>query len=279
MVRSFGLPALFAAILIGCADPGVSPSTDSPSDGIDGHIRPSVSRDVQITQPITTAYGTQADFNGRIRRVRVIDKQGDATYRTVIVVVGDTNNEVVAVELTSGDKSAAAKPIDQSEDEEGHSAVFDDGGGLFGKWPSEGVYSITATMRASDGSQLGEPQTFLAEVASKPSRESEVVDVGIVSRDKGRTWSVEMRVRDGGKMVETVVLETVKPDKEGAPLPSRWQKELSLIDTEPGQVEVYSGKIEFEPNKPSGFIYVIEYQFGSGARLITGSSNEKAELH
>ena len=40
-----------------------------------------------------------ADFTGRIRRIRIRENQNDTSFRTVVVVVGDTNQEVKFVEV------------------------------------------------------------------------------------------------------------------------------------------------------------------------------------
>ena len=109
-----------------------------------------------------------ADFTGRIRRIRIRENQNDTSFRTVVVVVGDTNQEVKFVEVKFDNPEQVPAPTPTvmvptqtryNPEKEVSRFVYKPLTFANGAKPIETKYTMTAQMKAADGTNLGGPYT------------------------------------------------------------------------------------------------------------------------
>ncbi|MEQ8903774.1 hypothetical protein [Ekhidna sp.] len=227
------------------------------------------------------AFIQKADFTGRIRRIRIRENNNDSNFRTIVVVDGDSTNEVAVVELMYEPKEgnpstvpAVAYATFRKENQIGndkfsYSPLTFEGNAL----PFGALYTVTARMLDGNGTQLAPAQQIEVEIESRETLESSQ----IVSIDQGKTWEMIVKLKKPSGWVEGVEVEFVKPMEE-APTPLTNPVKLVPTSEEEGGIVVYSGRVAFEGN-PLGFTYgAIVYQFGTGTRSTAGRASNKAEL-
>ena len=236
----------------------------------------------QVGELVTTdLYIQKADFTGRIRRIRIRENQTDTSFRTIVVVAGDTNNDVAYVEVKMNASDVNPTPIPAIQyatrvktNEKGVSRyVYSPVTFEKGIRPIEKIYTVTATMLAKDGTPLAPPQAMEVEVEGEINQ---FQGTRIYSMDQGKTWTITASFRNPESWVEGVEIEFVKPFE--GPEPTSMTLKLVPVSEEADGTVIYASSVTFKGD-PTGFDYTMNvYQFGTGTRSTAGSASTKAEL-
>jgi len=122
-----------------------------------------------------------ADFTGRIRRVRVVESgSGSNEYRTIVVVDGDTNDEVVTVKVEINKEKQPTPTVNPVEckfkkevtNKKGvEKRRFVNNSPLFKESAVGVTYPVIATMYNVDGKVLGQSASFEVTVEDKTAPE------------------------------------------------------------------------------------------------------------
>lgn len=109
-----------------------------------------------------------ADFKGRIKRVRIRERNSGADYNIVVVVVGDaTDQQVNEVRVQFNEpfegpipsQTTVTMPLTTINPEKDRTRYVYNKFTFEGGDPDEMIYNLTTTMLAKDGTQLGDSYT------------------------------------------------------------------------------------------------------------------------
>lgn len=235
----------------------------------------------------------KADFTGRVRRIRIREQSGGTSFRTIVVVDGDTNQEVAAVELKyealNGNPSAIPatsiatfqKTTEKGLDRFVYKPLTFEGGAM----PYGEIYNVTATLLQADGTPLSEPITrdVVVETYEPGDEDPNVKLVGtrLFSFDGGKSWEFQARMQSDSAEIVRVVTEFTGPFE--GPEPVQTKLVMEQTGEEPGGIVVYSTPVQFKGDPQTSFVYDatvnVTYRYGGfGTKRTASQANTKTEL-
>lgn len=233
----------------------------------------------KVGEPITTSLVIQkADFTGRIKRIRIRENNSGTNFRTVVLVEGDDNDQVAYVEMRMEALGGGAQPVNpkffadlKRTDAEKSFFVFKDLAFEGGAKPIEIKYTMTAQMKAADGSNLG-------------GEFSETIDADFT----GRIRRIRIRERRGGSSYRIIADENTDPEDEpaayvevifndtyGNPAPVPATAILTLASSDPEEMQnryVFSMLTFKDGAKPTGLYNITATMLRADGSPIEGTS-------